>query len=109
GDRNPIGRVIRYDNAMDLVVSGIIDTMPENSEFQFSMIMSHETLKQYEGQYSNDDNWGGGDSWFHGYVLFHKEVDKELVRQQIARMINQHKDQTNYETLAFVPFSKMHF
>src|SRR5690349_19895677 len=79
GESDPLGKSIRYDNALDLVVSGIIAKMPLNSEFQFPMIMSYQTLTRIQRNFSNRDHWGGGDSWCHGYVLMKQGADLPAV------------------------------
>jgi len=39
GQKNPMGRVIRYENSYDLKVTGILQNMPQNSHFVMDFIM----------------------------------------------------------------------
>ncbi len=109
GNEDPLGKMIRYDNAMDLTVSGVIEKMPAHTDFQFQMIMSYQTLTKYQHQYANEEHWGGGDSWFHGYALINEPSAINTIENQLARMVAVHKDDTNYANFEFLPFSKMHF
>lgn len=109
GNEDPIGRVIRYDNTMDLMVSGVIERVPVNSEFQFRMIMSYETLTRYMGEYKNEDHLGGGDSWFHGYALLDENADIKSIESQLAALIAKHKEETTYISYEFLPLTEVHF
>src|SRR5688572_17571344 len=109
GNDDPIGKVIRYDNFMDLQVSGIIEKAPVNSEFQFQMIMSYETLTRYMEQYRNENHWGGGDSWFHGYVLLKDGTNVSAIENQLSAMVAQHKEHTTYSSFKLLPLSEKHF
>ncbi len=109
GAGDPLGKVIRYDNNIDLVVSGIIREMPLQSDFQFKMIMSYETLKKFQVDYASDDNWEGGDSWFHSYILADELADVNSIQAQLINMLAKRKDETNYVHTKLSPFSEMHF
>ena len=109
GESDPLGKTIRYDNTLDLVVSGVIARMPINSEFQFPMIMSYETLTRVQSNFTNHNNWGGGDSWCHGYVLLKRGADLASVEERLASMLQQHKSETNYAAFRFVLLSQAHF
>lgn len=39
GNNDPIGKVVRIDNAHDVKVAGLMDNLPENSTFQFSFLL----------------------------------------------------------------------
>lgn len=109
GPEDPIGKTIRYDNVMDLQVSGLIAKVPVNSEFQFQMIMSYQTLAKYRHDFQNDDHWGGGDSWFHGYVLVNEQADIPAIEKQLSTMVAEHKDYNTYASFRLLPLAEKHF
>jgi len=43
GDENPLGKIMTLSNEMDFTVTGIVKSPPENSLFDFDMILSFET------------------------------------------------------------------
>lgn len=47
GQENPIGQVIRYFDALPLVVRGVLDDVPEHSHLQFSAIINIEFLRTF--------------------------------------------------------------
>ncbi len=49
GDTNPIGQRIRFDDRMEMTVTGVVASPPINSSIQFDMIGSFATL--------NEENW----------------------------------------------------
>ena len=108
-NEDPMGKVIRYDNAMELTVSGVIGKMPVNSEFQLQMMMSYETLTKYMGEYANLDYWGGGDSQFHGYVLMRPGTEKEAVEMQLAKLAGERGEQSNFARFELSPLTASHY
>lgn len=104
-----MGKPIRYDNKIDLVVSGIIKKIPANSQYQLQMMVSYETLKKYMDWYGHEDYWAGGDSFFHGYVLLRPGADAEAIAERLSKMAAERKDQSAYSSYALVPLTANHF
>lgn len=104
-----MGKTIRYDNQIDLVVSGIIKKVPVNSQYQLQMMLSYETLKKYMDWYGHEDYWGGGDSFFHGYVLLKPGADPGTIAAGISKMASERKDKSVYGSYTLVPLSANHF
>lgn len=107
--QDPIGQVIRYDNAVDLTVSGVIKPMPANSGFLMQMIMSYETLTKYMGNYAHEDYWGGGDSWFHGYVLLQPGADKAEVERRLTELSRSRGHHSHFDRFELLPLAEAHF
>lgn len=45
GDKDPLGKVIRWDNRFDLKVTGLIKDIPLNTSMPFDFLVSFETVK----------------------------------------------------------------
>lgn len=103
-----LGKIIRYDNAMDLTVSGIIRKMPINSAFQLQMIMSYETLTKFMPEYARLDYWGGGDSWFHGYVLLKPGAMTADIEEQLLKL-NAERESSNFSKFQLSPLTESHY
>ncbi|RMG66466.1 MAG: ABC transporter permease, partial [Bacteroidetes bacterium] len=43
GDDDPVGKVLRVNDMADLVITGVMDPMPEKSHFHFDMLVSLKT------------------------------------------------------------------
>lgn len=106
---NAMHKTFRFDNQIDLTVSGIIKKVPSNSEFPFQMIISRETWKQMQPEFQNEEYWGGGDSMNQGFVLMKKNSSPELVNRQLKILALKHKEESTRVSYQLQPLSKMHF
>lgn len=106
-----MGKTIRYANEIDLTVSGIIKDSPPNSDFQFQMIVSYETLGKYMTWLANEDYWSGGDSGYQGFVLLEPDADPRIVEAGLENLIKPHtaKGRSHYTTFTLLPLSDVHF
>ena len=104
-----MGKTVRFDNAYDLTVTGIIQKVPANSEFQFEFITSYKTLSLFAPWNSDESNWGGGDSGHHGYVMLKEGVDPASVEAQLKKQAGHHKEHGQYTYFKLLPFSEIHF
>ena len=80
GDEDPLGKVIRWNNKRDLVVTGVVKR-PRNSHLQFDFLARIELLgaKRLEKWY-----WECA-----GYVLLQENAAPQAVRQKIADTMKQ--------------------
>lgn len=56
GDEDPIGKTMTYANRIDLRVTGVARTVPQNSEFQFDLVIPFELINEIQG-FNYLDNW----------------------------------------------------
>ena len=71
GDLDPIGQTLLGDNQEELVVTGIMEDIPNNSHIQLSAVISFSTLYD-KNLYL--DNWDGG--WnYYSYLLLNERAD----------------------------------
>ncbi|WP_218919455.1 ABC transporter permease [Spirosoma aerolatum] len=101
GSSNALGKTLRIRNDVVLTVSGIIRKVPVNSEFQFQMLASRETLKRIMPEYQNENYWSGGDSMHHGYVLLKPGTAPSAIEATLAKMLAQHSAQHHYHYTSF--------
>lgn len=105
---DPVGQVIKMDNAMNLTVSGVISKAPANSDFQFPVILSYETKKRMDGHYQ-EDYWGGGDSFQHGYVMLKAGTDAKKTEAALTKKVLTRQADSEYRSFDMMPVSKSHF
>jgi putative ABC transport system permease protein len=80
GEQDPMGKMIRYDGKVDLMVTGILGKVPRQSHIHFDALISFTTLKQFLGPNINNKNWVWNPCWT--YLLLKKDVKPdELVKQ----------------------------
>lgn len=108
GNANPLGKTIRVRTNIDLTVSGIIRKMPVNSEFQFELLASRQTLTRIESGYADENYWGGGDSMHHGYVLLKPGISPSAVEATLAILSRQHRQETKRTHYDLMPLVDVH-
>lgn len=96
GDENAMGKTIEvqtnYGNS-EVIVSGIMKDMPENSHLHFDMVFAHETpdalLANFEFLEEYNSNWSS--SIFSTYVKTAAGVDRQQVAEAITAMADKNR------------------
>ncbi len=61
GDENPLGQLVKTGNNELFKVTGIAEDPPENSQIQFSALLSFESLYKNPNNYMD---WNGGNQYY---------------------------------------------
>ena len=85
GNENPIGKTLKLDNKVDLIVSGILEKSSANSHIQFNFILHFERLKDFGHPIE-----GWGSYAYATYVLLDKKADNSQVSAKIKNTIKEH-------------------
>lgn len=87
GDEDPMGKILRYNNKVDLMVTGILGEIPANSHFVFDFLVTFGTLKDVIGD-NRLANW----AWFdhQTYVLLKEGVNPQLVEASFPAFMKNH-------------------
>ncbi|MCF2498577.1 ABC transporter permease [Dyadobacter chenhuakuii] len=109
GNSNPIGRLIRINNAENVTVAGVIKDFPEQTDFKKDIFVSLPTLKKLIPEYGYED-WGWIDSNRETYVSLRSEEDKEALEQQLIAFAKKiHGADSNVFHYHLQPLSDVHF
>ena len=95
GSDNPVGKIVRMDNRIDMVVSGVIKDIPENSSISFDALIPLENIGVY---YSRTDYLT---TWYNNaymtFGLLTRPEGYEKVASTITRRIQKElPESTNY-------------
>ena len=102
GDSDPIGKTIRLDNKYDMVVTGVINDLPGNTQFDFEYLLPW-SYTRWIGQ--DDMDWGINNT--HTYVLVKPHANIAALNSVIAPIYKQHM--TDATTHIFLyPVSQLH-
>jgi putative ABC transport system permease protein len=106
GDEDPLGKTIRLDNAFDLLVTGVIEDIPENSHFRFSFLGNSQIFKTINP--SSLDSWDNSGTYF--YVLLHQQADPEEVGARLHDLFMESKPEGRPAPPAFAlqPLEEIH-
>lgn len=92
-----LGKSIRYENRLDLVVSAVFENIPENSSLQFDYVINMKIT--IEGQIDLSDNKG------QTFVQLREGTNAEVVDQKIKHHLDDFSSKQNFRVeLGTQPF-----
>lgn len=78
GDADPMGQMMKWDNAMDVQVTGILGEIPQNSHIKFTGLVSFYTITQFWRNIEKN-NWVWNPCWT--YVRLKDGISKAEVNR----------------------------
>ncbi|TAE75188.1 MAG: ABC transporter permease [Bacteroidetes bacterium] len=114
GNENPMGRIIKYDNQLDMEVVGIVKNLPENTDLKDEYYMSFKTLeanKKYRYGGPPITEWGGVRSGFFCFLLIPKNVDNKSIEKRLVALKNKYRDKQGAKENDYhiAPYKTMRF
>jgi putative ABC transport system permease protein len=101
GNEDPIGKILRFNNRQDLMVSAVVDDPPPNSELQFDAVAPIQIL----GEEQLSKWWWESSS----YVLVRNNTNIAELEQEIAGMIQKHHPTPGISiTVGIQPLARIH-
>ncbi|HRD51758.1 MAG TPA: ABC transporter permease [Flavobacteriales bacterium] len=99
GDADPMGQMMKWDNAMDVQVTGILGEIPQNSHIKFTGLVSFYTITQFWRNIEKN-NWVWNPCWT--YVRLKEGISKAEVDRIFPAFIQKYypdflKDQIGHE------------
>jgi len=84
GDKNPVGETMKLQRKHDFTVTGIIEDLPSNTDFPFTVLLSYSSLDKINGEQRMND-WVAVDDMHHVYVTVPPGTSPSLVEEKIAK------------------------
>ncbi|MCE4562932.1 ABC transporter permease [Maribellus sp. CM-23] len=87
GDKDPLGKVIRYNNLCDFTVTGVMEDLPSNSTFTVDAILPFDVQAYLWNGDPNDRSdalTNRDNSSFHTYAMFNPNVDVSSIKDKIT-------------------------
>ena len=110
--QNAQGKSLQLTYGVTLEVGAVVEDIPENSNFNFDILVSYETLRSYQDVFGYDlGEWGSTGSNFQAYVLLDRNTDLALVQSQLDDFSKKHFEGrgTSIRTHHLQPMSDIHF
>ena len=110
--KNAVGLYLKLDNAILLKVSGIVEKIPDNSDFPIKHFISLNTLKSYPDLYSySATEWGSLSSNHQIYVMLPETVSPQSVQKQLESFVKKYltHDGPNKRFQVLQPLREIHF
>lgn len=93
GDVSPVGKVMKYNDKLDIEVVGVIEDVPVNSHFTFDIAITYSCLTNLS-EANMLDNWHGTFGSF-TYVMLHQETNIELFQEKCGIFLTKKKEIDN--------------
>jgi putative ABC transport system permease protein len=84
GEENALGRTLRFERRFDCKVTGVIEDLPPNTDFPFTILVSYATIRT--GEARRWDDWTSVNDDHHAYVVLAPGTTKKEIEQQIAKV-----------------------
>jgi putative ABC transport system permease protein len=98
GDENPIGKVIRFEGRFNLVVTAIIEPLPDASHVQFDMIAAMPSLRNlFQG--GIPDFWDWTVLWT--YIRTHEGIDAARLKTPLDQIAKESAEQRGGSPLTY--------
>lgn len=105
--------LLKLDNTATVKVAGILDDIPQNTDFPIAVVASYETMKQYPFVYGYNDRWGNVSSNFQAYMLLPENITAASVNKRLLDFSNKHynaNSENPEKEYAFLrPLADVHF
>jgi ABC-type antimicrobial peptide transport system permease subunit len=112
GTEDPINKIVKIDNVMDVKVTGVYEDLPRNSEFnKVNFIAPWQLYLSYNKDWIERFVTSWGDGMVQVLVQLPKESEISNVSEKIKTIIHDHETEDNkiYNKQAFLfPMSKWH-
>ena len=101
GKENPVGKILRFNNRQDLIVSAVVQAPPHNSEIQFDAVAPIQIL---------GEKILSGWSWESStYIQVRDNTDIGKLKQEISGMIQKYHPIPGLKVISGIqPLSRMH-
>ena len=107
GKENPIGKRLtsyRRDDTTELLVTGVLENVPQNSQLQFNALIPFRTIENPDWM----NNWGG--NWLNTYLELAPNTDIAALEKKFPAYLKRHMTNENWKNyeLFLLPLSKVH-
>ncbi|MFD0765074.1 ABC transporter permease [Mucilaginibacter lutimaris] len=104
-----IGKTIRYNNNLDLKVTGVLQNPPSNTDLPLNIAISYSTLKNTNYK-NNQEDWGSTFGSHSCFVLLPDNVTEKSFNQSLIGFIKKHKpEDVKRDAMLLQPLAEMHY
>ncbi len=97
GKANPVGQILRADNQVNFLITGVMQDVPANSQFTFNGLISMATARQQRSDIFG--YWGYVD--FYTYLLLKNNTGIQSLQGKATAFVNRHNSDDKGYAIAF--------
>ena len=110
GDESAIGKTFRFANMMDFRISGVMQDLPDQTDFRSEILLSYLNIGTYSEWYAEDDAWGGITSSIQTFTRLQPGVDPTEVEEVLPAYVKKYRaENKNVHHYKLQPLSDIHF
>jgi putative ABC transport system permease protein len=83
----PVGKVLRYNDQLDLTVTGVCEDYPDNSHFTFQALIAYSTLREMRDE-SYFRTWGQMSTY--NYILLEENANPDSLMAKMPAFLQQY-------------------
>ncbi|WP_422082893.1 FtsX-like permease family protein [Ulvibacterium sp.] len=102
-----VGKTIKWNNNEVLTVTGILGTIPTNTDLRFKAVISYGT--GYTTNFQNSDNWNGTNGRFGCFVLLPPNVSERDINARLKVLSQEKKTGYNKDIHLLQSLDKIHY
>ena len=109
GDENPLGKILEIDRQIPMRVLAVIDDLPGNTHFNFTMVASSKSKNSGQSLYASggrNSDWPGAFT----YIQVRTSADAARIQADAQNFIRRHypEEPGFKKTLSVIPLSAVH-
>jgi len=106
---NAMGKTIRFDNKLDLKVTGILKNLPLNTDLPVNIAISYSTLNNYDYK-DNMQDWHSIIGSHSCFIVLPDNVSMAGFNRSLTAMVKKYKpEKDNKDTFELQQLSQVHF
>ena len=105
GNEDPVGQILTVDGRLELLVTGVIQDVPDQSSLQFDCIVPF--VLAFAPDYQEPEHWGGNP--FQTFVLLHSGANRPMVEQKITAIVEKYMKSESFQaSFHLFPLKRLH-
>ncbi len=105
--QNALGKTIKWNDREILTVTGILGTIPSNTDLQFKAVISYGT--GFTSQILKSDSWNGTDGSLSCYILLPPSISENTINARLKILSKEKKTEKNIDSHIIQSLSKVHY
>ena len=110
GNDSPVDKTFRMNNSIDFKIVGVLEEIPDNTDFNTEIYFSYSTVKQYNEWAAADDSWGGITSSIQTFTRLRPGVSPGEIEKVLPNYVKKYRAKSkNVHHYKLQPLADMHF
>lgn len=110
GNDDPIDKVLKVGNKIEVKITGVLKDLPANAEQKAGLFISWQSLARFDGWFYQPDAWGGISSDLQCFVRLRENVQPASVEAVLPAYVKKYRPKNkNVHVYKLQPIADWHF